>query len=141
MNSTQFQSATVIGTGMMGPGIALTLALGGLRSTLLSRTPEGAAAGLEKARTQADVLVANGLAAAADAEAALGRMTASANFDAAVTAADLVVESGPEDMTWKQDLFARMETLARPDAVLATNTSGLSITAIASRCKRPERVL
>jgi 3-hydroxybutyryl-CoA dehydrogenase len=141
MNSTQFQSAAVIGTGMMGPGIALSLALGGVRSTILSRTEEGAAAGLAKARAQAGVLVENGLAAADDAQRALGRLEASAEFDAAVAGADLVVESGPEDMAWKQDLFARMDGLARPGAVLASNTSGLSITAIASRCARPERVL
>jgi 3-hydroxybutyryl-CoA dehydrogenase len=141
MNSTQFQSAVVIGTGMMGPGIALTLALGGVRCTILSRTAEGAAAGLEKARGQADVLVKNGLAAADDAQRAAGLLDASAEFDRAVAGADLVVESGPEDMAWKQDLFARMDGLTRPGAVLASNTSGLSITAIASRCARPERVL
>ena len=55
--------------------------------------------------------------------------------------ADLVVESGPEDLAWKQELFARMDALAAPDAVLASNTSGLSITAIAVRCTRPERVV
>jgi 3-hydroxybutyryl-CoA dehydrogenase len=141
MNSTQFQSAAVIGTGMMGPGIALSLALGGVRSTILSRTAEGAAEGLAKARTQAGVLVANGLAGAEDAQRALERLEASADFDGAIAGADLVVESGPEDMAWKQELFARMDAMARPGAALASNTSGLSITAIASRCTRPERVL
>jgi 3-hydroxybutyryl-CoA dehydrogenase len=141
MNSTQFQTAAVIGTGMMGPGIALTLALGGVQSTILSRTAQGAAAGLARARAQAGVLVDNGLAAAADAQRAMGLLAASADFDGAIAAADLVVESGPEDMAWKQDLFARMDGLAGAGAVLATNTSGLSITAIASRCARPERVL
>jgi 3-hydroxybutyryl-CoA dehydrogenase len=141
MSQLQFQTAAVIGTGMMGPGIGLTLALGGLRVTLLSRTPENAAAGLEKALTQGDVLVRNGLAAAEDVAGALGRMDASAAFDSAVATADLVIESGPEDMQWKQEVFARMDAVARPDAVLATNTSGLSVTAIASLCSRPERVL
>jgi 3-hydroxybutyryl-CoA dehydrogenase len=141
MNSTQFQSAAVIGTGMMGPGIALSLALGGVRSTILSRTAGGAAAGLAKAKEQARVLVANGLAETNDAQRALGRLEASTDFDGAIAAADLVVESGPEDMGWKQELFARMDGMARPGAVLASNTSGLSITAIASRCARPERVL
>jgi 3-hydroxybutyryl-CoA dehydrogenase len=141
MHSTQFQSAAVIGTGMMGPGIALTLALGGVRSTIVSRTAEGAAAGLARARAQAGVLVANGLAGAEDAQRALERLAASADFDSAVAGADLVVESGPEDMAWKQELFARMDGMARPGAALASNTSGLSITAIASRCSRPERVL
>jgi 3-hydroxybutyryl-CoA dehydrogenase len=141
MSQIQFQTAAVIGTGMMGPGIALTLALGGLRATILSRTASGAAHALDKVRTQADVLVRNGLVPAADAARAIPLLDASNDFDPAIAAADLVVESGPEDMSWKQDLFARMDALARPGAVLATNTSGLSITAIASRCARPERVL
>jgi 3-hydroxybutyryl-CoA dehydrogenase len=140
MNSTQFQSAAVIGTGMMGPGIALSLGLGGVRSTILSRTAEGAAEGLAKARTQAGILVANGLVEEADAQQAVGLLDSSANFDGVVAGADLVVESGPEDMSWKQDVFARMDGLTQT-AVLASNTSGLSITAIASRCAWPERVL
>src|SRR5579883_3099956 len=139
--SPAFPSAAVIGTGMMGPGIALSLALGGVRSTIVSRAPETAAAGLAKARGLAGVLLENGLAPGDAIARALGLLDACADFDAAVSAASLVIESGPEDMDYKQSLFARMDARARPDAVLATNTSGLSITAIASRCTRPERVL
>ena len=141
MVQNSFASAAVIGTGMMGPGVALTLAFGGLPTTLLSRTPEGAAQGLAKARAQAQLLAANGLADAAAAQRAAALISVSTDFDATIRAADLVVESGPEDMAWKQDLFARMDALAGAVAVLASNTSGLSITAIAERCARPERVL
>jgi len=133
--------AAVIGTGMMGPGIALTLALGGLRAEIVSRTPEGAAAGVEKARKQAAVLADNGLIEPAQRDSALALVSGTTEFDRAVAAADLVVESGPEDMGFKQELFACMDRLSKPTAILATNTSGLSITAIASRCEHPERVL
>jgi 3-hydroxybutyryl-CoA dehydrogenase len=126
---------------MMGPGIALTLALGGVRATLLSRSAEGAERGLEQARRQARVLTDNELGAPADIACALDSIATSTDFEASIGGADLVIESGPEDLTWKQDLFARMDAAARPDAVLASNTSGLSITAIAARCTRPERVL
>jgi len=136
-----FERAAVIGTGMMGPGIALTLALGGVAATIVSRTAEGAVRGLEKARAQARFLAERGLAEAAVAERAVSLMDASAEFAEAVGGADLVVESGPEDMEFKQRLFARMDGIARPQTVLASNTSGLSITAIASGCARPERVL
>jgi 3-hydroxybutyryl-CoA dehydrogenase len=139
--ASQFSQAAVIGTGMMGPGIALTLALGGVRATILSRTAEGAVRGLEAARTQGGVLEANGIRTADEIAAALALIEASADFDGVIAAADLVVESAPEDMTFKQDLFARMDRLTRPDAVLASNTSGLSITAIAARCAHPERVI
>ena len=138
---TVFGRAAVIGTGMMGPGIALTLALGGVPATILSRSRENAAAGLERARSQARFLVARGLAEPAAAERAESLLAGSAEFEPTIGGAGLVVESGPEDMDFKRRLFARMETLARPEAVLASNTSGLSITAIAAACVRPERVL
>jgi 3-hydroxybutyryl-CoA dehydrogenase len=63
------------------------------------------------------------------------------DLDAAVADTDLVIESAPEDLAFKQDLFEHMDRVARPDTVLASNTSCLSISAIASRCTRPERVL
>jgi len=131
-----FETAAVLGTGMMGPGIALTLALGGVRSTLLSRTAEGASKGAEKARALGDLLVRHGLA-----ERVPDLISGSADFEGSIAGADLVIESQPESMELKQELFARMDALAKPDAVLASNTSGLSITAIASRCAHPERVL
>jgi 3-hydroxybutyryl-CoA dehydrogenase len=141
MTDTKFATAAVIGTGMMGPGIALSLALGGVRATILSRSAEGAAKGVEKARAQAQLLAGHGLVDSAQAARVADLVTGSTAFDETIAGAGLVVESGPEDMAFKQDLFARMDALAQPQAVLASNTSGLSITAIASRCARPERVL
>lgn len=138
---SRFESAAVIGTGMMGPGIALTLALGGVRATILSRSSDTANAGLVKARAQLKLLAEAGIASPEKAQRAAGLLAATDGFDSAVAAADLVIESAPENMAFKQDLFARLEALAKPDAVLTSNTSGLSITAIGSRCARPERVL
>jgi 3-hydroxybutyryl-CoA dehydrogenase len=135
------RNAAVIGTGMMGPGIALTLALGGWRTTVLSRSAENAARGLEKARAQAELLADRELVDRARAERAAELLSASTGFEDAVASAGLVIESGPEDMAFKQELFARMDALAAPEALLASNTSGLSITAIAERCSRPERVM
>src|SRR5438105_86910 len=111
MPAIEFTNTAVIGTGMMGPGIALTLALGGLPSTILSRTAEGAAKGVEKARAQAQLLASNDLADALAAERALGLITGSTAFEETIRAASLVVESGPEDMAFKQDLFERMDRL------------------------------
>src|ERR1017187_3626439 len=141
MPAIEITNAAVIGTGMMGPGIALTLALGGLPSTMLSRTREGAAQGVEKARARARLLAANDLADRLAVERALGLIAASTEFEETIRTASLVVESGPEDMPFKQDLFERMDRLASPQAGLASNTSGMSISAIAARCTRPERVL
>lgn len=134
-------NAIVIGSGMMGPGIAVTLALGGVKAAILSRTEEGAAKGLATARQQLALLESNGLASAEKSQWALKNITTAVDFDDAISNADLVIESAPENMEFKQALFARMDTIAKPGTVLASNTSGLSITAIAERCTRPERVL
>jgi 3-hydroxybutyryl-CoA dehydrogenase len=141
MSKYDFKTAAVIGTGMMGPGIAGTLALGGVRATILSRTEEGAAKGLAAARGQLRLLEENGLADPARAARALELVDAASAFDPTIARVDLVIESAPENMEFKQKLFAHMDSIAKPDAVLASNTSGLSITAIASLCSRPERVL
>ena len=66
MSKKHFHTAAVIGTGMMGPGIAGSLALGGLHATILSRTEETAAQGLDTARAQLGILAENGLAETAD---------------------------------------------------------------------------
>ena len=136
-----YQNAVVIGSGMMGPGIALTLALGGVRAVILSRAVHTAASGLRTALAQLQLLADNGLASPEDADRARGLLGASCEFDLEIVAADLVIESAPENMQFKQDLFERMDRIAKPDCVLASNTSGLSITAIASKCLKPERVL
>src|SRR6476646_9308842 len=135
MSAQLFRSAAVIGTGMMGPGIAVTLALGGVPATILSRTEEGARRGLDAARAQLALLDTNGIADAATA-AAIDAATA---FDDTIARVDLVIESAPENMEFKQELFARMDGIAPVTAVLASNTSGLSITAIAAHCRHPER--
>jgi 3-hydroxybutyryl-CoA dehydrogenase len=141
MSNTSFRTAAVIGTGMMGPGIAGALALGGLHATILSRSEETAAKGLATARAQLRILAENALAEMIEVREAFERLSASAAFDRTIGHADLVIESAPENMDLKQKLFARMDSLAGKSAVLGSNTSGLSITAIASRCRHPERVL
>jgi 3-hydroxybutyryl-CoA dehydrogenase len=141
MSKLQFRTAAVVGTGMMGPGIAGTLALGGVAATILSRSEANATKGLDHARGQIRLLKDKGLADPAAAERALDLLRASTVFDQAIQSVDIVIESAPENMEFKQNLFAHMDSLAKPECVLASNTSGLSITAIASRCTRPERVL
>lgn len=142
MANWKFESAAVIGTGMMGPGIALTLALGGVRAAILSRHEDSARQGLAKAHSQIDLLASNDLVAPDAAAHAKSLITATSKFDETVAGVDLVVESAPEDMAFKQEMFAHMDRIAKPSAALATNTSGLSVTAIASACSNhPERVI
>lgn len=133
-----WKAAAVIGTGMMGPGIAGALATGGVETTILSRDPARAEEALARSRSQLEMLEREGIVESA---AAPGRLHASSDLEAAVAGADLVVESAPENLAFKQELFARLDSLTRPECILASNTSGLSITAIARDCRHPERVL
>lgn len=133
----QFEKAAVIGTGMMGPGIALTLATGGVEAWIVGRTAESAEKGHDNARTLASLLVDNGLLSSKVIE----NVHSTHLTDQAVSVADLVVESVPENMAMKQDLFAHWDQIAKPDAVLTSNTSSLSITSIASKCAHPERIV
>lgn len=136
-----FHKAAVIGTGMMGPGIAASLALGGVASTIVSRSDSGARQGHEAAARALRLLAEAGLADARLVQEALSRLAAGADLEAAAAGADLVIESIPESMPLKQALWARLEAVVRPETVLASNTSGLSITEMASRCAHPERVV
>lgn len=141
MPNIPIREAVVIGTGMMGPGIGLVLALGGISTTLVSRTPEGAARGLASARTQAGVLLRNQLADAATVNDAVARLSASSSLEQAVGGAGLVVESGPEDLPYKQALFEQLDRIGSQTAILASNTSSLSITQIAIRCQYRNRIM
>jgi 3-hydroxybutyryl-CoA dehydrogenase len=126
---------------MMGPGIAATLALGGIETRLISRTHESARKGLRAAREAILDLERSGLTTSRRANPALERLFETTDLDGAAAETDLVIESAPEDMALKQELFVRLDRLSRQDCILASNTSGLSITAIASKCGRPERVI
>ncbi|MGE5849167.1 MAG: 3-hydroxyacyl-CoA dehydrogenase family protein, partial [Candidatus Methylomirabilota bacterium] len=130
----------VAGTGMMGPGIAAIFALAGRRATIVSRTAEGAAAGVAKARSLIETLSASGLADPNQAKEAVTRLNPSTHPEEAARTAQLFVESIPEDLGTKQAFFSRLDA-ASPDAILCSNTSGISITAIASKSTRRERIL
>lgn len=130
----------VAGTGMMGPGIAATFALAGCEATIVSRTAENAAKGVTTAQGLIVKLMENGLADPAQAKVAQARCTPSTDPEGAARSAQLFVESIAESLPIKQDYFARLDKAA-PDTILCSNTSGISITEIAAKCAKPERVL
>ena len=132
---------TVIGAGAMGHGIAQMGALAGYAASLT----DARAAAREPAR---DRIVANleggvrrGKLTPAQAAAALARIALEQDVDAAARDADLVIEAIVEDLEPKRELFRRLDALVAPDAVLASNTSSLSVTRIAEATGHPERVL
>lgn len=125
---------------MMGPGIAAIFALAGCEATIVSRTNENAARGVARARALIDQLVANHLVEPPQGNAAQPRLVGSTDPEGATRSAELFVESIAESLGVKQDYFARLDRAA-PDTILCSNTSGISITQIAAKCAKPERVL
>jgi 3-hydroxybutyryl-CoA dehydrogenase len=130
----------VAGTGMMGPGIAATFALAGKDAVIVSRTADGAAKGVATAQGLIATLAKNGLADGTQAKAAQGRFSTSHDPEEAVRSVELFVESIAENLAIKQEYFARLDAAAS-DTILCSNTSGISITEIAAKCRKPERVL
>ena len=133
--------AVVIGTGTMGPGIAACLALAGARTTLVSRSATGAMRAVFTAQALLRQLEESGLASPAAAAEALPRLFGADGIATPAATAGLVIEAIVEDMTLKKDLFARLDQAAGAKTILASCTSGLSITEIAKATAHPGRVI
>jgi 3-hydroxybutyryl-CoA dehydrogenase len=130
----------VIGAGTMGNGIAQVFAQSGFDVRLHDASPpalEKAAATIEKSLGK---FVEKGKLSAADRDAALGRLKAFSSIDN-MASADFVVEAVYENLDAKRQVLARLDAVTRPDVVLGTNTSSISITLLGAATKRPGKVL
>jgi 3-hydroxybutyryl-CoA dehydrogenase len=130
----------VIGAGTMGSGIAQLAAMAGARTLLHDPVEEALHKGAAAAQANLDKGAQRGRWSAADAEAAKGRLAAAPSL-ADLGPCGLVIEAAPEKLELKQRLFAELSGILAPDAVLATNTSSLLVTAIATGAARPDRVV
>ncbi|HEU5433432.1 MAG TPA: 3-hydroxyacyl-CoA dehydrogenase NAD-binding domain-containing protein [Thermomicrobiales bacterium] len=141
MNADDIKTVAVVGAGTMGPGIAATFARHGFATRLFDIKPEQ----LEKAKGTVDfvyaTLVRGGFMTDAEAEKGKKNLTYTGDLGQAVGGADFVVETAPEKLEIKQQVFRDVEGLVGDDAILASNTSGIPITTLASVCKHPERVI
>ena len=129
----------IVGTGLMGSGIAEVAAKAGIEVILRSRTPEAADAsyaGLQKSLARQ---VDRGKIEAATAGDVAARVRAVTDLDE-LASCDLVLESIVEDLATKQELFAQLDRICAPAAILASNTSTLPIVELAMVTSRPERV-
>jgi 3-hydroxybutyryl-CoA dehydrogenase len=131
---------TVLGAGTMGRGIAHAAIAGGFETRLYDL----AVPALEQARSAIDGIVARGVelgkVSASDARLVLGRLKTTSSLAEALAGTDLVIEAAPERLDVKIPLFAEVERLAPPAALIATNTSALSITEMAGSLTNPRRV-
>ncbi|MBB6307776.1 FAD-dependent oxidoreductase [Xanthobacter tagetidis] len=135
-----FAQTAVIGAGTMGAGIAVSLADSGLAVTLVERDAEAADAGLARVRGLYERPVKSARLSQAEADRRLAAINATPDWQA-LAGADLVIEAAFEDMAVKQDIFRRLDQVAKPGAVLASNTSYLDLDAIAAATARPEDVV
>ena len=119
----------------------MQFARAGYQTRMYNRSEEGRSRALEAMRLALDVLVEHGLESEDSAGSALERVSPSFELAQVATGAGFVVEAVSEDMRLKRSLFAELDRLCPPPAILATDTSGLSITEIASATASPGRVI
>ena len=139
--AVEVQRVLVVGAGTMGTGIAQVAARSGYRTEIFDVAAGAAPRALERVGESLLRAVEKGRCTPQEREEALRRLTVANDLDGSAALADLIVEAAPEDLELKKQLFARISKSARPEAILATNTSSLPITAIAAAAKGPERVI
>jgi 3-hydroxybutyryl-CoA dehydrogenase len=130
----------VVGAGQMGNGIAHVFAVAGFPVTMIDTSPGVLSKARKTISGNLDRQVKKGTLDTAAKDAALERITDAGSIDA-VAGADLVVEAATERVDLKFRIFEDLDRLAPPDAILASNTSSISITQIGARTKRPELVV
>ena len=129
----------VLGAGIMGRGIAYAAAVAGYDTTLYDASPTALDEGVAEIKALMDKGVAAGKLSAEARDKA--RLTPRSELDGAAMQADLVIEAIPEDMKLKRETFERLDGLTKPETILATNTSSLSITEMAGATKRAGQVV
>ena len=141
MELGDIKNVTMVGAGMMGSGCAQVFAAGGYPVVLQSRTQATLDKAMATIRSDLVFLAERGVGRVEDIEATIGRITATQDLEEAVSNADFVLESAAENLELKQGLFRRMDDMVSPTTILATNTSVMSVTEIASRSSGRERII
>jgi 3-hydroxyacyl-CoA dehydrogenase len=136
----EVRRAAVIGAGTMGGGIAMNFANASIPVTVVEVSQEALDRGLGVVRKNYEATASRGRLTAADVETRMGLIRGTTDWNA-LADADIVIEAVFEEMPIKREVFAKLDALAKPDAVLATNTSTLDVNEIASATRRPESVI
>lgn len=137
----EFKHITVIGAGTMGNGIAHVFAQSGYEVVLMDLAQEALDKGVATITRNLDRMIAKEKISEADKTSTLARISVQTDLEKAVSKADLVVEAATENAKIKLGIFEKMDAHARAHAILATNTSSISITEIAAVTQRPEQVI
>jgi 3-hydroxybutyryl-CoA dehydrogenase len=137
----EVKTIAVIGAGTMGRGIAHAAAVGGYRTILEDILPNALRRAESEIRANLDKAVEIGKVSASDAKAAFARLEYAGSVDEAARQADLVIEAVPEELESKIEIFTLLDKICRPTTLLASNTSSLSLTEIASVTYRARKIV
>ena len=137
----EIKTIAVIGAGTMGRGIAHAAALGGYRTVLEDILPNALRRAETEIRANLDKAVEIGKVSVHDANAAFARLEYAGSVDEAARQADLVIEAVPEELESKIEIFTLLDKICRPTTMLASNTSSLSLTEIASVTYRAKKIV
>lgn len=140
IDASNIKTLGVIGGGQMGQGIAQIAAQAGISVTIVDAAKDFADAAVAKLRKQIDRLVEKGKLDAAARDQVMGRLKAGGNLGD-LDGCDFVIEAAPEKEQLKLELFKNLGTICRDEAILASNTSSISITKIGAASGRPDRVI
>lgn len=136
----QIQSIGVVGAGTMGNGIAQAFAVAGYPVVMTDISQAAVERGLKTVDGSLERLVKKEKMTAEAKAAAMGRIHTSTDIGA-LSSADLIVEAATENLGLKLEVFGKLDALARPEAIIASNTSSISITKLATATKRPSQVI
>lgn len=137
----EIRNIAVIGSGVMGTGIAHVAAIGGFDTTLHDISDSQLDRAFKEIQSNMDKGIKRGVYSQAIKEQALSRLKLSTDFVEAVSNADFVIEAVPEDIKLKSSIFQKLGETCKSNVILATNTSTMSPTEIGGFTKRPDRVI
>ena len=135
------RKATVVGSGIMGSGIAQVIAQAGIPVSVFDSFPEALQKGESSIRTSLARMLKSGRIKEEDITSIMGRINFTGSMEDALKDSDIAIEAVPEILDLKKDVFSRIEKAASPSCILATNTSNIRITEIAESLKNPERLV
>ena len=141
MKLEDIKNIAVLGSGIMGHGIAQTFLMGGYPVMLFDISDPILATARAHIQRNLELFFRSDLIREADIEASLQRLTTTTDLEKAVSGADFIVEAAPEDLNLKQGLFEKIESFADENAVIASNTSSLMLKEIGERVKHKSRLV
>jgi len=140
LTTEKIRRTAVIGSGAMGHGITQLLAMNGFEVTMVDINDEILQKAKEKIKWSLGKFVEKKRIRQEDADATLARVTTTTSYEQAAKDIDFAVEASPENMDLKKTIFAKLDSVAPAHAILASNTSTLSITEMGKATKRPDKV-